>query len=144
MMEFEQRFKASGSTGYCTVENGIIYEISPILGGQRSRVGVVDAVYNELKNISDEYYKKLVELGAIIPPKTAEEMQQETVEMMSGMLAEIKNLRAEMERMKDECKDTGAYAGDEPAKHSEAGTGVGSGYAGSTGCKQFPGRKKGN
>lgn len=143
-MEFEQRFKASGSTGYCTVENGIIYEISPILGGQRSRIGVVDAVYNELKNISDEYYRKLVELGAIVPPKTPEEIQQETVEMMSGMLAEIKSLRAEMERMKDERKDTSEYVRNESAEHAAAGAGVGTGNAGSAGRKQFSGRKKSN
>lgn len=66
-MEFEQRFKASG-TGYCTVEDGIIYEFNPLLNGSKNRVGVTDAVYNELKAISDEYYKKLVELGAITPP----------------------------------------------------------------------------
>lgn len=143
-MEIEQRFKASSSTGYCIVENGIIYEISPILGGQRSRIGVVDAVYNELKNISDEYYRKLVELGAIVPPKTPEEIQQETVEMMSGMLAEIKSLRAEMERMKDERKDTGEYVRNEPAEHAAAGAGVGTSNAGSAGRKQFSGRKKSN
>ena len=56
-MEFEQRFKASG-TGYCTVEDGIIYEFNPLLNGNKNRVGVTDAVYNELKAISDEYYKK--------------------------------------------------------------------------------------
>lgn len=73
-MEFEQRFKASG-TGYCTVEDGIIYEFNPLLNGSKNRVGVTDAVYNELKAISDEYYKKLVELGAITPPKTQEQIQ---------------------------------------------------------------------
>ena len=91
-MEFEQRFKASG-TGYCTVEDGIIYEFNPLLNGNKNRVGVTDAVYNELKAISDEYYKKLVELGAITPPKTPEQIQQETMELMSGMLTEIKAMK---------------------------------------------------
>lgn len=122
-MEFEQRFKASG-TGYCTVEDGIIYEFNPLLNGSKNRVGVTDAVYNELKTISDEYYKKLVELGAITPPKTPEQIQQETMELMSGMLTEIKAMKQEMELMKNERNNAGQNARNGQYKGAEAGRGM--------------------
>ena len=118
-MEFEQRFKASG-TGYCTVEDGIIYEFNPLLNGSKNRVGVTDAVYNELKAISDEYYKKLVELGAIVPPKTPEEVQAETMQVMSGLLEQMKAMKLELEGLKNERKSIGPYAGHESGEQSKA------------------------
>lgn len=118
-MEFEQRFKASG-TGYCTVEDGIIYEFNPLLNGSKNRVGVTDAVYNELKAISDEYYKKLVELGAITPPKTPEEIQAETMQVMSGLLEQMKAMKLELEGLKNERKSIGPYAGHESREQSKA------------------------
>lgn len=133
-MEFEQRFKASG-TGYCTVEDGIIYEFNPLLNGSKNRVGVTDAVYNELKSISDEYYKKLVELGAITPPKTPEQIQQETMELMSGMLTEIKAMKQEMEVMKNERNNAGQNARNGQYKGAEAGRGMENSPAGSAGNK---------
>ena len=66
-MEFEQKSFKTTATGYCIVEDGIIYEINPIYGGQKTRVGVIDAKYNELKAISDEYYNKLSNLGLSLP-----------------------------------------------------------------------------
>ena len=133
-MEFEQRFKASG-TGYCTVEDGIIYEFNPLLNGSKNRVGVTDAVYNELKAISDEYYKKLVELGAITPPKTPEQIQQETMELMSGMLTEIKAMKQEMELMKNERSNVGSDVRNGQCKGTEAGRCLENGTAGDTGDK---------
>ena len=133
-MEFEQRFKASG-TGYCTVEDGIIYEFNPLLNGSKNRVGVTDAVYNELKAISDEYYKKLVELGAITPPKTPEQIQQETMELMSGMLTEIKAMKQEMELMKNERSNVGSDVRNGQCKGTEAGRGMENSSAGGTGDK---------
>lgn len=130
-MEFEQRFKASG-TGYCTVEDGIIYEFNPLLNGSKNRVGVTDAVYNELKTISDEYYKKLVELGAITPPKTPEQIQQETMELMSGML---KAMKQEMELMKNERSNVGSDVRNGQCKGTEAGRGMENSPAGGTGNK---------
>ena len=133
-MEFEQRFKASG-TGYCTVEDGIIYEFNPLLNGSKNRVGVTDSVYNELKAISDEYYKKLVELGAITPPKTPEQIQQETMELMSGMLSEIKAMKQEMELMKNERSSVGSDIRDGQCKDTKAGKCLGNSTAGSKGDK---------
>jgi len=91
-MEYESQKIRTGTSGYCTVEDGIIYEINPLYTGQKQRVGVTDNVYNELKSISEEYYNKLVELGAIVPPKTPEQIQAETMQMMSSMLAEMKSM----------------------------------------------------
>ena len=133
-MEFEQRFKASG-TGYCTVEDGIIYEFNPLLNGSKNRVGVTDAVYNELKAISDEYYKKLVELGAITPPKTPEQIQQETMELMSGMLTEIKAMKQEMELMKNERGNVGQNARNGQCENSKIDRGMENSTAGGAGDK---------
>lgn len=115
-MEFEQKSFKTTATGYCLVEDGIIYEINPIYGGQRQRVGVTDAKFQELKNISDEYYKKLVELGAITPPKSPEELQAETMQLMAGMFSEIKSLKGEMEALKNERTNTCQPVGDESAE----------------------------
>ncbi len=59
----------------CTIEDGYIYQLDST--GKRV-IGVISSEYDDLKNITDEYYQKLVELGAIIPQKTSEEILQET------------------------------------------------------------------
>ena len=107
-MEYESQKIRTGTSGYCTVEDGIIYEINPLYTGQKQRVGVTDNVYNELKSISEEYYNKLVELGAIVPPKTPEQIQAETIQMMSSMLAEMKSMKQEMEELKNERRNSSA------------------------------------
>lgn len=73
-MQIEQSTLKTTMSGICTVEDGVIYEVNNLYG-QKNRIGVTDTTYNELKNVADEYYKKLVELGAIIPPKMSEEIQ---------------------------------------------------------------------
>lgn len=141
-MEYESQKIRTGTSGYCTVEDGIIYEINPLYAGQKQRVGVTDSVYNELKSISEEYYNKLVELGAIVPPKTPEQIQAETMQMMSSMLAEMKSMKQEMEELKNERRNSSTTAGNEPAKYTEADTGMGTGTEGLAGGKQSSRSKK--
>ena len=140
-MEYESQKIRTGTSGYCTVEDGIIYEINPLYAGQKQRVGVTDSVYNELKSISEEYYNKLVELGAIIPPKTPEQIQAETMQMMSSMLAEMKSMKMEMEELKNERRNSSTTAGNEPAEYTETNSGMGAGTESLTGGKQ-PSRSK--
>lgn len=117
-MQIEQSTLKTTASGICTIEDGVIYEINSLYG-QKNRIGVTDATYNELKNLADEYYKKLVELGAIVPPKTPEELQNETMQMMSGMLEQMKAMKAELEELKNERKPTSQYAEHEPAEQGE-------------------------
>lgn len=125
-MQIEQSTLKTTASGICTVENGIIYEINSIYG-QKNRIGVTDAKYSELKNLADSYYDKLVELGAITPPKTPEQIQAENMQLMSEMLAQIKSMQAEMEILKNERKSTSTAAEHEPAEHAETVTGMGAG-----------------
>ena len=141
-MEYESQKIRTGTSGYCTVEDGIIYEINPLYTGQKQRVGVTDTVYNELKSISEEYYNKLVELGAIIPPKTPEQIQAETMQMMSSMLAEMKSMKQEMEELKNERRNSSTVIRNEPAKYTEADAGMGTGTESLPGGKQSSRSKK--
>ena len=141
-MEYESQKIRTGTSGYCTVEDGIIYEINPLYAGQKQRVGVTDSVYNELKSISEEYYNKLVELGAIVPPKTPEQIQAETMQMMSSMLAEMKSMKREMEELKNERRNSSTTTRNEPAKYTETDRSMGAGSEGITGGKQPSGSKK--
>ena len=141
-MEYESQKIRTGTSGYCTVEDGIIYEINPLYTGQKQRVGVTDTVYNELKSISEEYYNKLVELGAIIPPKTPEQIQAETIQMMSSMLAEMKSMKQEMEELKNERRNSSTTTRNESTEYAEADTGMGAGTESITGSKQSSRSKK--
>ena len=141
-MEYESQKIRTGTSGYCTVEDGIIYEINPLYTGQKQRVGVTASVHNELKSISEEYYNKLVELGAIIPPKTPEQIQAETMQMMSSMLAEMKSMKREMEELKNERRNSSTTAGNEPAEYAETNSSVGAGAESLTGSKQSSRSKK--
>lgn len=140
-MEYESQKIRTGTSGYCTVEDGIIYEINPLYTGQKQRVGVTDSVYNELKSISEEYYNKLVELGAIVPPKTPEQIQAETMQMMSSMLAEMKSMKMEMEELKNERRNSSTTIRNESTKYAETDRGMGTGSEGLAGGKQ-PSRSK--
>lgn len=143
-MEIEQKSIKTSATGYCIVEDGVIYEINPIYGGQRNRVGVTDAKYNELKAISDEYYAKLVELGVITPPKSPEEMQKETMQIMSGMLEEIRSMKNEMEALKNERKRVSEIVGNESCEYAETKQCVGAGETSVIGSQHDKRSKKGN
>ena len=59
------------------------------LYGNKKKVGVTQAAYEELEKISTEYYNKLVELKVITPPKTPEEIQQEQTQIMADILSII-------------------------------------------------------
>lgn len=141
-MEYESQKIRTGTSGYCTVEDGIIYEINPLYTGQKQRVGVTDNVYNELKSISEEYYNKLVELGAIIPPKTPEQIQAETMQMMSSMLAEMKSMKQEMEELKNERRNSSTAIRNESTEYTEADRSVGAGTESLAGSKQSGRSKK--
>lgn len=89
-------------TGMCTIEDGKIYELG--LYGQRQQIGVTTQLYEELKSICDNYYNKLVELKVIIPPKTPEEIQQETTAMMAAMLEQMKQMQQRLEEVESNAK----------------------------------------
>ncbi len=118
-MQIEQSTLKTTMSGICTVEDGVIYEVNNLYG-QKNRIGVTDSTYKELKNVADEYYKKLVELGAIVPPKTPEEVQAETMQVMSGLLEQMKAMKLELEGLKNERKSIGPYAGHESREQSKA------------------------
>lgn len=118
-MQIEQSTLKTTMSGICTVEDGVIYEVNNLYG-QKNRIGVTDTTYNELKNVADEYYKKLVELGAIVPPKTPEEIQAETMQVMSGLLEQMKAMKQELEGLKNERKSVGSNAGHESGEQAKA------------------------
>lgn len=68
----------------------------------RAQVGVSLQAYNELKGICQQYYDKLVEVGIIQKEKTPAEIQAEQTQMMANMLAVVKDLKAEVEALKNE------------------------------------------
>lgn len=72
------------------IENDDILNID--FYGNKNKVGVTTKKYEELSNICDKYYNKLVELGAITPPKTQEQIiQEQTQDMTNAGLAVIGN-----------------------------------------------------
>ena len=84
------------------VEGNIIYQLTAFGFGQQQRVpiGVVQQTFDELQAITDGYYNKLVELGAIVPPKTAEELAAEQQRVIADMFDIIKSLKSEIEELK--------------------------------------------
>ena len=102
----------------CVIENGNIMQVD--FYGNKSKIGVTNDVYAELEKISGEYYNKLVEMGAIVPPKTPEQMQEENLQLMSEMMNQIKTMKAELEVLKND-KSAKPSADDaiKPARHSE-------------------------
>ncbi len=49
-----------------------------------------------------QYYDKLVEVGVIQKEKTPAELQAEQAQMMANMLAVVKELKSEVEALKNE------------------------------------------
>lgn len=80
-----------------------IYQLQPLGMGQSQKmvVGVTQQAYDELKAMTDKYYNKLVELGVIVPPKTQEEKEKEREQAMQDMLAIIRDLKQEVEGLKN-------------------------------------------
>lgn len=89
-------------TGMCSVEDGKIYELG--LYNQKQQIGVTNQVYEELKTICDNYYNKLVELKVIVPPKTPEELQQETVTMMSAMMEQLRQMQQRLDEVENNAR----------------------------------------
>lgn len=69
------------------IENDDILNID--FYGNKNKVGVTTKKYEELSNICDKYYNKLVELGAITPPKTQEQIIQEQTQLMQQMINQM-------------------------------------------------------
>lgn len=142
-MQIESSTLKTAASGICTVSDGIIYEVNTLYGN-KTRVGVTDTKYNELKELADGYYQKLVELGAITPPKTPEQIQQETMQIMAGLMEQMKNMQAEMEALKHERTNDGKDVRDEPTEHCETVSSMGASATCVTRSKQPRGRTKGD
>lgn len=86
------------------LEGTNIYQVNGFAfgGGNRAQVGVTLQAYNELKQMCQQYYDKLVEVGVIQKEKTPAEIQAEQTQMMANMLAVVKDLKAEVEALKNE------------------------------------------
>ena len=82
------------------VENGAIYKLNSFTG-QRLQIGVVQQVFDELQEITDGYYKKLVEAGIIQEPKSNEQIIAEQQEAMNKMLEAINKLTAKVEELEN-------------------------------------------
>lgn len=86
------------------LEGTNIYQVNGFAfgGGNRAQVGVTLQAYNELKQMCQQYYDKLVEVGIIQKEKTPAELQAEQTQMMANVLAVVKDLKAEVEALKNE------------------------------------------
>ena len=101
-------------------ESGVIWDF---IGGRKNKQVGIDsqkesellAEIEELKEITDNYYNKLVELGVITPPKTAEEIAREQMETIEKRLTEqttinttmldaLQKLTNEIGRLKEEAE----------------------------------------
>jgi hypothetical protein len=81
--------------------SGVIYEAG--IGRKRQAVGIdiqreqeYQKQIADMQKVIDNYYDKLVELGAIVPPKTPEQIAQEQAmeqaQINQGLMAAIKEL----------------------------------------------------
>lgn len=86
------------------LEGTNIYQVNGFAfgGGNRAQVGVTLQAYNELKQMCQQYYDKLVEVGVIQKEKTPAEIQAEQTQMIASMLDVVKDLKAEVEALKNE------------------------------------------
>lgn len=75
-----------GVSGTDIVENP---DTAPVLIGHTlAWCNDIEAGYNEAVAMVDKYYSRLVELGDIIPPKTAEEIAQEQLALAMATIQE--------------------------------------------------------
>lgn len=91
-------------------EAGVIWEAGT--GRKRQAVGIdaqkeqdYQSQISEMQGIIDNYYNKLVELGAIVPPKTPEQIAQDQAAQQSEinlkLLEAINSLQAELGELKN-------------------------------------------
>ena len=96
-----------------------IYQINGFASfgaGSRTQVGVTLQAYNDLKQMCQQYYDKLVDVGVIKKEKTPAEIQAEQAQLMAEMLTTMKALKQEVEVLKNErensSKDVELVAGE--------------------------------
>lgn len=82
------------------IENDDILNID--FYGDKNKVGVTNKKFEELSAICDKYYNKLVELGAITPPKTQEQIIQEQTQLMQQMISQMAQMKQEIEVLKND------------------------------------------
>ena len=68
----------------------------------KQKIGVTLKKFQELDYICNTYYDKLVELGAIKKPKTAEELAAEQTEIISQLVDQNKIILQQMQSMQIE------------------------------------------
>lgn len=107
---------------------------------QKSLIGVTQQAYDDLQGICQGYYDKLVELGAIKPPKTPEQLQAEQAQAMADMLDAIKGLKQEVEELKNGRKEHSTVNEFKPGEDAKADAGMATGAAGSAGSGYSAGR----
>lgn len=93
----------------------------------KQKIGVTLKKFQELEDICNTYYDKLVELGAIKKPKTAEELAAEQTEIISQLvdqnkmiLQQMQSMQIEMEALKNvKSGNSSETARVEPRKHEK-------------------------
>lgn len=68
----------------------------------KQKIGVTLKKYQELEDICNTYYDKLVELGAIKKPKTPEELAAEQTKIISQLVDQNKMILQQMQSMQIE------------------------------------------
>ena len=86
----------------CIIEDDKIYSVD-YTGKQF--IGYTLNAYDELQNITTEYYNKLVEEGIIEIPKTAEELLKETLDETKQELADSRKINQEMLNLLQQMQD---------------------------------------
>lgn len=105
----------------CIIDNGDIYQTDYM--GNRRLIGKTQRSYEELEGTTKQYYDKLVELGVIVPQKTAEEMMADMQSTMLNMTQIISALSAEVKELKNNGHEKCACRGgaDVPEREPEPG-----------------------
>ena len=65
------------NTVICTIEGGNIIQVGGY-GQPPKKIGITNEAEKEIKDLLEQYNNKLIELGVIKKPKTPEELQAET------------------------------------------------------------------
>ena len=109
--------------------DGTIYEAG--LGRDRSPVGIdaqreaeLQSQISDMQSVLDEYYNKLVQLGEIVPVKSAEQIASEQAaaqaEINRELLEAIKDMKAELSSLKaSENNESSKYSTECRLEHRE-------------------------
>ena len=106
----------NGYTVYnqCVIENDEIFSVD--LYNNKTKIGVTNKKYDEMTDICNNYYDKLVELGAIVPPKTTEELIAEQNQTIIQMLNKMNAMQEELEGLKNEHQQSKPAVNSKPTK----------------------------